>query len=175
MLYSIILACTFEGGIGYNNNIPWNINNELLLFKKITSESYDCNKSNVIIMGRKTWESLKFKPLKDRINIIITNSEYKTLKYDNLIFFNDIEKAFKYCENNININKVFVIGGKSIYDLCLEKYENNIEYIYLSVIYKYYFCNKLINIKKILTNYQAINEAIIFHPQFLHMKMKKKQ
>ena len=32
MLYSIILACTFDGGIGYNNHIPWNIRNELFLF-----------------------------------------------------------------------------------------------------------------------------------------------
>ena len=28
--------------------------------------------------------------------------------------------------------------------------------------------------KKILSNYEAINENVIFHPQFLHMKMIKK-
>jgi len=171
MLYSIILACTLEGGIGYNNNIPWDIKSELYLFKHITTNN-DNFKSNAVIMGRKTWDSLKYKPLKDRINIIITTNN--SFKYNNLLTFSNIEKAFEYCENDVNIDKVFVIGGKSIYDLCLDKYEDNIEYIYLSVIYKYFYCNKFINMKKILSNYEAINENVIFHPQFLHMKMKKK-
>lgn len=173
MLYSIILACTLEGGIGYNNIIPWDIKSEMFLFKQITSGCIDTFKSNAVIMGRKTWESLKYKPLKDRINIIITNDS-KNINYDNLISFNDIDKAFEYCERNVNINKTFVIGGKSIYDLCLDKYADNIENIYLSVIYKYYRCNKFINIKNILSNYEAINDNVIFHPQFIHMKMKKK-
>lgn len=172
MLYSIILACTLEGGIGYNNNIPWDIKSELYLFKQITTETNDC-KTNAIIMGRKTWESLKYKPLKDRINIIIS-TDTKKIEYDNLISFSNIDNAFEYCQTNININKVFVIGGKSIYDLCLDKYEDNIEFIYLSVIYKYFCCNKFINIKKILSNFEAINNTVIFHPQFLHMKMIKK-
>lgn len=174
MLYSIILACTLEGGIGYNNNIPWDVKSELYLFKHITSKTTDNYKTNAVIMGRKTWESLKYKPLKDRINIIITSDTSNTLKYDNLISFNDIEIAFEYCERDVNIDKVFVIGGKSIYDLCLEKYSSNIDYIYLSVIYKYYLCNKFINIKSILSNYEAINDDVIFNSQFLHLKMKKK-
>ena len=172
MLYSIILACTFDGGIGYNNNIPWDIKTEMFLFKQITSSCPDGFKSNAIIMGRKTWESLKYKPLKDRTNIII--SDTISINYDNLISFNDIKKAFEYCERNVNINKIFVIGGKSIYDICLDKYSDNIENIYLSFIYKYYKCNIFINIKYILTNYEAITDNVIFHPQFLHMKMKKK-
>jgi len=172
MLYSIILACTLEGGIGYNNNIPWDIRSELYLFKQITTETIDY-KTNAIIMGRKTWDSLKYKPLKDRINIIISNDSNK-YEYDNLKSFSSIDNAFEYCERDVNINKVFVIGGKSIYDLCLDKYEDNIEYIYLSVIYKYYCCNKFINIRKILEKFEAINNSVIFHPQFLHMKMIKK-
>jgi dihydrofolate reductase len=32
MLYSIILACTLDGGIGYSNNLPWDIKNELKIF-----------------------------------------------------------------------------------------------------------------------------------------------
>ena len=69
MLYSIILACTFEGGIGYNNDIPWNIKSEIYLFKQITGNK-DQYKQNAVIMGRNTWESLPHKPLKDRLNII---------------------------------------------------------------------------------------------------------
>jgi len=174
MLYSIILACTFEGGIGYNNHIPWYIRNELFLFRQITGNK-DQFKKNVIIMGRKTWDSLPRKPLKDRINIIIT-SDKNFINEDNIISFDNIDSAFEYCDRTVNINKVFVIGGKSIYDLCLnnEKYSKNIENIYLSIIYRYYYCNIGINLKHILTNYICNYETVIFHPQFLHMKMTKK-
>jgi dihydrofolate reductase len=174
MLYSIILACTFEGGIGYNNHIPWDIKSELYLFKQITGNK-DEYKQNAIIMGRKTWDSLPYKPLKNRLNIIIT-SDNNFNNYDNIISFSNIDSALEYCERSIEINKVFVIGGKSIYDLCLnnEKYLNNIENIYISIIYKYYNCNVFINLRTILNNFKCDHETIIFHPQFLHMKMTKK-
>jgi dihydrofolate reductase len=174
MLYSIILACTFEGGIGYNNYIPWDIKNELYLFKQIT-ENKDQFKQNVVIMGRNTWNSLPIKPLKNRLNIIIT-SDNNFINKDNIISFSNIDSAFEYCKRSININKVFVIGGKSIYDLCLnnEKYSKNIEYVYLSVIYNYYQCNIFINLKKILTNFKCNYDTIIFHEQFLHLRMSKK-
>lgn len=175
MLYSIILACTLDGGIGYNNHIPWDIKSDLVLFREITSRSDIPFKQNAIIMGRKTWDSLMFKPLKDRINIIITNDK-NFINRNNIYSFNNLDDAFNFCESSTIIDKVFVIGGKSIYDMCIynEKYSNNIECIYLSVIYKYYKCNVLINLKNILTNFTADINKIIFHPQFLHMKMIKK-
>jgi dihydrofolate reductase len=174
MLYSIILACTLDGGIGYNNHIPWDVRSDLILFRQITTKTTIDFKQNAIIMGRKTWDSLMHKPLKDRINIVITNDN-NFIKSDNIYSFNSLDKAFEFCENSTNIDKVFVIGGKTIYDLCLnnEKY-NNIEYLYLSVIYKYYKCNVFINFKNILTKFTADINNIIFNPQFLHMKMIKK-
>jgi dihydrofolate reductase len=174
MLYSIILACTFDGGIGYNNRIPWYIKDELFLFRQITGNKNQF-KQNVIIMGKKTWDSLPRKPLKDRINIIIT-SDKNFINEDNILSFDNIDSAFEYCERTVNINKVFVIGGKSIYDLCLnsEKYSRNIENIYLSIIYRYYYCNIFVNLKYILTNFICDYETVIFHPQFLHMRMTKK-
>jgi dihydrofolate reductase len=175
MLYSIILACTFNGGIGYDNRIPWHIKSELLLFKQITC-NIDVYKTNVIIMGRKTWESLPYKPLKSRINIVITRDK-NFINYDNVISFSNLERAFDFCEHNTNINKVYVIGGKSIYDECINNslFSNNIENIYLSIIYKYYTCNCFINLKYILQNFFCNINTVLFNSQFLHMKMTKKQ
>lgn len=172
MLYSIILASTLEGGIGHNNNIPWNIPDEIYLFKKITTETQNYKK-NVVIMGRKTWESINCKPLKNRLNIVIT-SDNNFINSENVKSFSNIENAFEYCEKRIDIYKVFVIGGKMIYDLCLDKYSDNIENIYLTIINKYYNCNTKIDLKVILKNYEAIIDSVIFHNRFLHMKMVKK-
>jgi len=175
MLYSIILACTLDGGIGYNNHIPWDIKSDLILFREITSKTNSQFKQNAIIMGRNTWDSLMYKPLKDRINIIITKNK-DFINRDNIYCFDNLDDAFNFCESSTLIDKVFVIGGKSIYDMCLynDKYNKDIESVYLSVIYKYYVCNIFINFKKLLSKFTADFNHVIFHPQFLHMKMIKK-
>jgi len=171
MLYSIILACTLDGGIGNENNIPWDIKGEMALFREITMTGYNNYKKNAVIMGRRTWESLKCKPLKNRVNIVIGNIP----EYENILNFKNLDDAFKYCERKIDINKVFVIGGKKIYETCLNDYADTLEFIYLSVIYKNYITDTKIDIRHILQNYEAINNTVYFHPQFLHMKMIKKQ
>ena len=171
MLYSIILACTLDGGIGYENNIPWDIKSEMELFKQITTAGTTSYNKNAVIMGRRTWESLSYKPLKNRINIVIGNSS----STDYELNFKNLKDAFEYCERKIEVNKVFVIGGKQLYETCLKDYADTIEFIYLSVIYKNYITDKKIDIRHILENYEAINNTVYFHPQYLHMKMIKKQ
>ena len=63
---AIIVATTTEYGIGMDNKIPWNIPEEMRNFRKVTTDSVS-NKRNCIIMGRKTWESLPYKPLPNQI------------------------------------------------------------------------------------------------------------
>ena len=62
--------------IGYNNEIPWNLPEDLRRFRELTL-------NNIVIMGRKTFESIS-KPLKNRINIVITRQP------DRLNYFKDI-------------------------------------------------------------------------------------
>ena len=52
-------------------------------FKKMTSTTNDVNKKNVVIMGRKTWESIpkKFKPLAGRINMVLSSQPLYTIFY----------------------------------------------------------------------------------------------
>src|SRR5437763_1943009 len=76
MLYSLIVAYDLDRGIGKNGNLPWKLPKDLQRFKDLTTESL----SNCVIMGRKTWESLppKFRPLPDRINIVMSKSKPPT-------------------------------------------------------------------------------------------------
>lgn len=175
MLYSIIIACCLNGGIGYDNTIPWNVKEEMKLFKKITTGKIHYTQINAVIMGRNTWDSLPNKPLQNRINIVIT-SDKDFITYDNLISFTNLDDAFNYCQSNINIREVFVIGGKRIYDTCLynEKYSKNIDRIYLSVLYNNYESNVFIDLKHILTNYYPDINTVHFNPHFLHLQMEKK-
>ena len=75
--YSLVVAGSFpEFGIGYKNDLPWKLSEDLKHFRNVTSKTNDTNKSNVVIMGRKTWESIpkNYKPLKNRINIVLTRN-----------------------------------------------------------------------------------------------------
>lgn len=101
--FNIIVATTEDMIIGNNHNdLPWKSSKDLRFFK-------DKTKNNVVIMGRKTYESIG-KPLEDRINIVIS----RTKKYNGCIVVNSFDKALYEASKHQN-KEVFVIGGAMIY------------------------------------------------------------
>jgi len=80
---------------------------------------------NAVIMGRKTWESIppRFRPLKDRQNIIITRSSDDS-GFESGIKASSFESAIEILEEKGGkANKAFVIGGAQIYKAALERKE----------------------------------------------------
>ena len=100
----LIWAQDFKGGIGKQGQLPWHISEDLKNFKKITLNS-------TIIMGRKTWDSLPFKPLLNRRNIVISHSNVS-----NVEVYHNIDDCINTLKNEL-ISKIFIIGGSSIYKL----------------------------------------------------------
>ena len=76
---NLIVAHTFDkNGIGKDGSMPWSISEDLEHFKELTTRSGDDgNNFNIVIMGRKTWDSIpaKFKPLRGRFNVVLSNSK----------------------------------------------------------------------------------------------------
>ena len=70
----IVAACGKSLGIGLNGELPWRLTSEMKYFAETTTKTKDPSKINAVIMGRKTWESIpmKFRPLKNRYNIILS-------------------------------------------------------------------------------------------------------
>ena len=62
-------------------------------------------------MGRNTWESLPYKPLTDRRNIVITRSSIEEIDC-----FQSIDDALQTCEGD-----VWFIGGAGIYEEAMKK------------------------------------------------------
>jgi dihydrofolate reductase len=114
-MVSLIVAKSENNVIGKDGNIPWYIPEDLKRFKKITT-------NNVVIMGRKTYESLpkEYRPLPNRLNIIISRN--KNYKAENCLVFNNLEKAIRKAGTN---KEIFIIGGSEIYNEGL-KYTNKI-------------------------------------------------
>ena len=107
-MLSLIYASTANGLIGDQWKLPWHLPDDLKAFR-------DKTKGHVVLMGRKTYESLPeaFKPLPDRINVVLTRDT--SLKLESAIIVHSIEEAIELFKDK----KIWVIGGAEIYKLAM--------------------------------------------------------
>ena len=142
---NIILAMDEENGIGKNGGIPWNIPSDLKYFKKVTTWTIK-GKKNVVIMWRKTRESLNKKPLPWRINCILSNSlQSNSYDYTDTYLFNSLHKCLHRIRKEKKcIHQIFIIGGAGLYNSTIEKYKN-IQTIYLTRIKGKHDCDTIVH------------------------------
>lgn len=132
--FSIIVAIDIDGGIGKDGKIPWYCPNDLKYFKSITL-------NGVVIMGRRTWESLPIKPLPNRINIVVSktieNIDENINKIPPYIAKDSFIDALKFASN---YNKpIFVIGGGILYTEAI--LHGGLEKVMITRIPKRYECD----------------------------------
>ncbi|GLI68727.1 hypothetical protein VaNZ11_013217 [Volvox africanus] len=73
----LVIAATTSLGIGKNGILPgWSLPGDMAYFRELTTRTRDSARRNVVIMGRKTWESIpiKFRPLKGRLNVVLSRA-----------------------------------------------------------------------------------------------------
>lgn len=104
----VLKTTTEKLGIGHQGKLPWHIPEDLARFRELT-------KDHIVIMGRKTWDSLpdKMRPLPNRYNIVLSQVM--------------VEKAIKDC----------VLPRTNAYAIC-----NGVSYVRnlteaMDVVYKY--------------------------------------
>lgn len=122
-----IIACISKANraIGYQNRLLYHIQSDMTRFRELTT-------GHVIIMGRKTYESLPNGALPHRRNIVVSRSRkelpncevYASLEEALAAITNkagrDKAKTEKAERNNTVIDKeCFIIGGESIYSQAL--------------------------------------------------------
>ena len=101
-MISLVVARARNGAIGKDNDIPWHAPEDLKAFQRETL-------GGAIIMGRNTWDSLPFKPLKNRLNIVVSSNpdaaETVVSSVEDAI---DLARAQGYA-------RIYGIGGAGIY------------------------------------------------------------
>jgi group I intron endonuclease len=103
--FSLIVAATLRNGIGLENKMPWDLPNDLKEFRRITQNS-------VVIMGRKTWESIGCRPLPKRLNIVVTSAEIPSVQCATTFL-----AALALADQDSR--PIFVIGGSRLYECAL--------------------------------------------------------
>ncbi len=106
---AMIVARARNGVIGVDGDLPWRLRGDLQFFKATTL-------GKPVIMGRKTWESLPFKPLKGRANLVV--SRQHEFDAEGARVFPSIGVAIaagRTIAYKSNIDEVMIIGGGAIY------------------------------------------------------------
>jgi len=107
-----IVACDTEHGIGKNGGLPWPHHTEdMKWFRDNTIE-------NVVVMGRKTWESIGSMRLPKRVNVVLTSNPEKLHGLPDValdVGQNDMGKMLQNLQMEYPTKDIWVIGGGNIY------------------------------------------------------------
>lgn len=104
----LIVAVADDWAIGVKGDLPWHISEDLKYFKRQT-------KGLPVIMGRTTYFSLPFRPLKGRKNIVL-NLGGDPIP-DDVVCVNSFEEAYAAAEP---AQRCFIMGGASVYRQALD-------------------------------------------------------
>lgn len=114
MTLSILVAHDKQRVIGYQNQLPWHLPNDLKHVKQLST-------GHTLVMGRKTFESIG-KPLPNRRNVVLTNNP--SFKHEGVDVIHSIEEI-----NNIP-GQVFIFGGQTLFEEMIDKVDD----MYITVV-----------------------------------------
>ncbi|HQP10470.1 MAG TPA: dihydrofolate reductase, partial [Candidatus Omnitrophota bacterium] len=111
--------------------------------RETTSKPRSPKKRNVVVMGRKTWDSIpqEYRPLANRMNIVLTRNRRLSLP-EGVLKAENFDKVLQMAKSeqlkNV-IETIFVIGGQQIYEEAIKCPE--CEKLYVTHIHKDFECD----------------------------------
>ncbi|MUG47518.1 dihydrofolate reductase [Paenibacillus woosongensis] len=99
---SLIWAMDRNGLVGKGNDLPWRLPNDMNFFKQKT-------KGRTVVMGRKTWESLRVRPLPGRRNIVLTGD--RSYEAEGAEVLHSVDEVLEIAKDA----DLMIIGGGSVY------------------------------------------------------------
>src|SRR5690349_3411055 len=106
--------------IGRDGGLPWHLPRDMKYFKKVTTGHY-------VIMGRESFASMGYVPLKGRTNIVLTRDPF--FISSSAIILHSIEEAIQFAYD-AREKEVFILGGGKIFAQSMHL----IEKIYLTEV-----------------------------------------
>jgi dihydrofolate reductase/thymidylate synthase len=142
-----LIVCTdSKGGISKNGKIPWKIDEDYNYFRDTITDKSNSNNPNIIIFGRNTYEQMGL--VKGHINVIISKTIKNIETTETVYIYRTISGAMEEIKT-LDFNKIFICGGKQIYNYFLENYKTDDYYIHWTLINFDYNCDNHINFDKL--------------------------
>ena len=120
MIISGIVAMSSNRVIGKDGGLPWHLPRDMKFFKNTTLGHH-------VIMGRESFASMGYLPLKGRTNIVLTRNPYFITS--SAVVLHSIEEALRYAFE-AGETEAFIIGGGKIFEQSLHL----IEKLYLTEV-----------------------------------------
>ena len=108
MTLSIIVAHDKQRVIGYQNQLPWHLPNDLKHVKQLTT-------GNTLVMGRKTFNSIG-KPLPNRRNVVLTNQA--SFHHEGVDVINSLDEIKELSGH------VFIFGGQTLFEAMIDQVDD---------------------------------------------------
>lgn len=140
-MISAIVAVDENWGIGFNGELLEKIPDDMKYFRDLTIG----NKNNVVVMGKKTFNSIQ-NYLPYRTNIVISHSGFNGAKFDKREYMSNYNNGFPIVFTTLDAFKeridfyktsytdIFIIGGGQIYKELLPFCDR----VYITKIFKSY-------------------------------------
>lgn len=117
MNIKMILASDLNGCIGYKDDLVFKSRKDLKRFKQLTT-------NNIVVMGSNTYKSLGYKPLPNRINIVLSSK----LVDNNVQVHSNINSMLDDMLKYYPEKTIWIIGGANIY----KQFTNMADEIYVT-------------------------------------------
>jgi dihydrofolate reductase len=144
--HNVIIACDQYGTIGNQGKLPWpNLSGDLKRFRELTD-------GHVVVMGRKTWQSLPMFPrgLPKRTNVVITEDPEHYRRFSNInllprtaisgVTFTNLADSWDVLQELADFEQkdiyVFHIGGVKLIETMLDS--GLIEALFITLVHKPY-------------------------------------
>ena len=152
-MINCIVAVERSRGIGFEGRMPWpHLKGDMSWFKNITT-------GQIVIMGSTTWKSLNYKPLPNRVNVVLSKTyDYSGVNAADHTFSNP-DTALVFCANEYPDKEIFIIGGSVVY----RTYLDIIDKFYVTEIDVDYHCDTFFDLKYVQENFTKVKEHATFN------------
>lgn len=154
-MINCIVAVSKNQGIGFEGQMPWpRLKGDLAWFKQITTEQ-------VVIMGRKTWNSLNNKKLPNRINVVLSKNKVENCD----LCLTEPNSCIDVVKSLYPKKEIFIIGGGNIYEL----FKHEVDRFYITEIDHEYHCDVFFDLEYVKKYFTTVKELATFNDPIHYM------
>lgn len=110
MKLCVIAAVGEDGAMGQGGDLPWGrVDDDMAFFRQVTRHTSFPGMVNAVIMGRRTWLSLKGQSLPGRLMIVLSRAPPP--RDSGTLWASSLREALDIAQSTDNVDRAFVIGG----------------------------------------------------------------